>query len=174
MSTKHHSNEEAKTIMARFREYSFDDLHPLFKEGKTPLFKEIEGDTTGAFLAWNPKTSWLMKFLTMIGFDNPFARWLGKRFITTFNGERTGKGVNLYKNRILSCRFQFDTSIEKALLDTNSCLVLDYAAFPSPMFGTRDELRKIEDGIFLGQGHHKFPWEKEYSFLVYFVLCAST
>jgi hypothetical protein len=41
MSVKLDSTEDAQTIMARFREYSFDDLHPLFKEGKAPLFEEI-------------------------------------------------------------------------------------------------------------------------------------
>jgi len=174
MSARRYSNEEAKTIMAKLREYSFDDLHPLFKEGKTPFFEEIEGDTAGSFLAWNPETHWWIKLLTRIVFDNPFARWTGKRFITPFDEEGRGEGVNVFRNRILPYRYQFDTCIKKALLDQNSCLALDYAPFPSPMFGTLDELRRIEDGVFLGQGHHKFPWEKEHSFLVYFVLCALT
>jgi hypothetical protein len=174
MSPKRYSNEEARTIMARLRGYSFEDLGPLFKEGKTPFFEEIEGDTAGTFLAWNPKASRWMKLLTGIAFDNPFARWTGKRFITPFDEEKRGKGVNLYQNRILPYRYQFDTCIQKALLDQNSCLALHYAPFPSPMFGTLDELRRIEGGVFLGQAHHKFPWEEEHSFLVYFVLCALT
>jgi len=171
-STERHSGEEAQAIMAKLRRYSFDDLHPLFKEGKIPSFKEIEGDTAGSFLAWNPETRWGMKLLTKIGFDNPFARWTGKRFVKPFDEEKRGKGINLYQNRILPHRFSFDTCIKRALLDQNPCLALDYAPFPSPMFGTLDELRRIDDGVFLGQGHHKFPWEKEHSFLVYFVLCA--
>jgi hypothetical protein len=81
---------------------------------------------------------------------------------------------NLYENRILPCRYRFDTCIQKALRDENWCLALHYARFPSPMSGTLDELRRIEEGVFLGQAHHKFPGGKEHSFLVYFVLCALT
>jgi len=174
MSPKRYSSEEARTIMARLGGYSFDALGPLFKEGKTPFFEEIEGNTAGSFLAWNPKASRWMKLLTGIAFDNSFARWTGKRFITPFDEEKKGKGVNLYQNRILPCRYQFNTCFQKALLDDNSCLALHYARFPSPMSGTLDELRRIEEGVFLGQAHHKFPGGKEHSFLVYFVLCALT
>ena len=171
-ATERHSTENAQEIMAKLREYAFDDLHPLFSEGKTPSFQEIEGDTAGSFLAWNPKTPWMMKLLTRIGFDNPLARWTGKRFVTRFDEDKRGRGLNLYQNRILPRRFTFDTCIKKSMFDQNPCLALVYASFPSPTFGTIDQLRKIEDGVFLGQGYHKFPWEKEHSFLVYFVLCA--
>ena len=68
MSPKRYSNEEARTIMARLRGYSFEDLGPLFKEGKAPFFQEIEGDTAGSLLASNPKTSWWMKLLTGIAY----------------------------------------------------------------------------------------------------------
>lgn len=173
-ATKRHSRGEAQASMAKLREYTFNDLHPLFSDGKPPSFEEIEGDTAGSFLAWNPKTPWSMRLLTRIGFDNPFARWTGKRFLTRFDKDTRGKGLNLYQNRILPRRFSFDTCIKESLFDQNPCLALDYAPFPSPMFGTVDELRRIEDGVFLGQGCHKFPWEKEHSFLVYFVLCALT
>lgn len=172
MSTKRHSQEEAETIMARLREYSFEDLHPLFEEGGIPLFEEIEGDTAASLLAWNPRSPWWRKLLTRIAFDNPFARWTGKRFTTPFGEERAGRGINLFQNRILPRRHQFDTCIEKALLDQGPCLVLDYGSLPSPLAGTRDELRRIEDGAFVGRGYHKLPWEKEPLFVGYFVLCA--
>jgi len=172
VSAERHSTENAQAIMARLSGYSFDDLHPLFQEGKTPSFEEIEGDTAGSIFAWNPKTSWRMKLLTRILFDSPFARWTGKRFVTRFDEDERGKGINLYQNRILRHRFSFDTCIKKSMFDQNPCLALVYAPFPSPTFGTIDELRRIEDGVFLGQGYHKFPWEREHSLLGYFVLCA--
>jgi len=174
VAVQRHSRENAQAIMARLKGYSFDDLHWLFKEGKTPSFEELEGDTAGSFLAWNPKTSWRLKLLTLIGFDNPFARWTGKRFVTGFDEDRRGKGINLYQNRLLLHRFSFATCIKESMFDQDQCLALVYAPFPSPMFGTVDELRRIEDGVFLGQGYHRFPWEKQYSLLVYFVLCALT
>lgn len=169
---KRHSLEEASTIIARLRKYSFDDLHLLFKEGKVPLFKEIEGKTAGSFLALNPKTGLWKKLGLKIFFENPLACWTGKKFITPFSEEERGKGINLFQNRILPERFPIDTYVNKSLFDQNLCLTVTYPFFPSRMFGLIDELRRIDDGVFLGQGHHKSPWGKEYSLQGYFVLCA--
>ena len=174
MSIKINSAEDAQIIMARFRGYSFGDLHPLFKEGKTPLFEEIEGDTVGSFLALNPKTELWRKLALKIFFDNPLARWKGKRFITLFDEDKRGRGINLFWNRILPQRFPIETYISKSLFDQNPCLSIAYPRFPSSMFGLIDQLRRIDNGIFLGQGHHKLPWGKEYSLQGYFVLCALT
>ena len=174
MSTDLHSTEDAQTIIARLREYSFDDLHPLFKEGKTPLFKEIEGDTAGSFLALNPKTGLWRKLGLRIFFDNPVARWEGKRFLTLFDEEKRGKGINLFRNLIIPQRFPIETYISKSFFDQNPCLSIAYPRFPSRVFGLVDQLRKIDNGVFLGQGYHKPPWGKEYSLQGYFVLCALT
>jgi len=169
---KRHSLEEARTIIDTLGKYSFDDFHPLFKEGKVPLFEEIEGITFGSFLVLNPKTEWWRKFGLKIFFDNPLAHWTGKQFSTPFNEEKKGKGVNLFHNRFLSQRFPIHTHINKSLFDQNLCLTVSYPRFPSRMFGLIDELRKIDEGVFLGQGHHKPLWGKEYSLQGYFVLCA--
>ncbi len=174
MSIKQHSKEEAQRVMVSLREYSFDDLHPLFKEGQTPLFEEIEGDTIGSFLALNPKTGLWRKLALRIFFDNPLARWKGKRFFTLFDEEKKGEGINLFRNRILPQRFPVDTYVNKSLFDQNPCLSIAYPRFPSRMFGLVDQLRRIDNGVFLGQGHHKLPWGKEYSLQGYFVLCALT
>lgn len=170
--SKRYPLEDSKAIIAKFKKYSFDDLQKLFKEGKAPSFDEIEGDTAGSFLALNPKAGWWRKAALAITFANPLARWKGKRFVTPFNEEKKGKGINLFQNRLLPQRFRIDTSIEKSLFDQNPCLVVTYPHFPSSLFGLHDELRRIDDGIFLGQGHHKLPWGKKYSLQGYFVLCA--
>jgi hypothetical protein len=169
---KRHSFEDAQKVIAKLKEYSFDDLHKLFKEGKAPAFAEIEGDTLGSFLALKPKAGWWKKAALAITFDNPLARWTGKRFITPFAEDKTGKGVNLFKNRIFPQRFGIETSIEKSLFDQKPCLVVIYPHFPSSLFGLRDELRRIDDGVFLGQGHQKLSRGKQYSLQGYFVLCA--
>jgi hypothetical protein len=170
--TKRHSFEDAQKVITKFKEYSFDDLHKLFKEGKAPAFAEIEGDTLGGFLALKPKAGWLQKAALAITFDNPLARWTGKRFITPFAEDKTGKGVNLFKNRIFPQRFGINTSLGMSLFDQKPCLVVTYPHFPSSLFGLRDELRRIDDGVFLGQGHQKLPRGKQYSLQGYFVLCA--
>lgn len=172
IQAKRHSFEDAQRIIAKFKGYSFNDSHKLFKEGKAPTFAEIEGDTLGSFLALNPKAGWWRKAALAITFDNPLARWTGKRFIIPFAEDKIGKGVNLFKNRIFPQRFGIETSIGKSLFDQKPCLVVTYPHFPSSLFGLQDELRRIDDGVFLGQGHQKLLRGKQYSLQGYFVLCA--
>jgi hypothetical protein len=172
MLLKRYSLEDAEAIIAKFKEHSFDDFHKLFNEGKVPSFDEIEGDTFGSFLALNPKAGWWRKAALVITFANPLARWKGKRFVTPFDGEKKGEGTNLFRNRFFPQRFGINISIEKSLFDQKPCLVVTYPHFPSSVFGLRDELRRIDDGVFLGQGHHRLPWGKEYSLQGYFLLCA--
>jgi len=172
MLAKRRSLEDAQVIIARFKKYSFDDFHKLFKEGKPPSFDEVEGDTAGSFLALNPKAGWWRKAALAVAFDNPLARWKGKRFETPFDEDKKGKGINLFQNRLFRQRFGIDTFIEKSLFDQKPCLAVTYTHFPSSFFGLRDELRRIDDGVLLGQGHHKLPWGKQYALQGYFVLCA--
>jgi len=171
-TAKRYSREDAQTIIAKLKTKPFEDLHPLFKEGSLPSFYEIEGDTTGSLLPWDPETPWWVKLQSVILFDSPLGRWTGKRFMTPFNEGKRGKGINLFQNRVLPRRFRFDTSIQKAQADQKPCLVLDYVHLPLSLFSIRDELRKIDDGVFLGQGYAKLPWDKEHFLLVYFAICA--
>ena len=135
------------------------------------MFEEIEGATTGSFLAWNAKNPRWIKFFINFLFHSFFARWTGKKFFTPFDKNKKGKGVNLFQNKVLPCRFRFDTYIKQAFSDKELCLALDYRRYLSLMFGLIDDVRKIEAGIFLGQMYYKFPWKKELYFLGYFVLC---
>lgn len=169
---KRYSSKKAQIIIAKLKKYSFYDLDLLFKKGSVPLFEEVEGDTVGSFLAWNPKNSRWIQFFVKILFNSPFARWTGKKFFAPFSKEKRGKGINLFQNKIMPRRFRFDTYIKKAYIDQNLCLALDYRSYPSLMFGLVDDVRKIEDGVFLGQMHYKFPWKMESRFLGYFVLCS--
>jgi hypothetical protein len=169
-SAKRHSLEDIQKIIGKFKKYSFDDFHNLFREGRAPSFDEIEGDTFGSFLALNPRAGWWRRAALAIAFDNTLACWTGKRFITPFTEEQMGKGVNLFRNRIFPERFGIDTLIQKSLFDQKPCLAVTYPHFPSILFGLRDELRRIDDGVLLGQGHHKLPWGKQYSLQGYFVL----
>jgi hypothetical protein len=171
-SVKRYTLEEAQTVITRLKQDTYENLNRLFKEGRAPSFDEIEGKTASGMLAWNPQAPWWGKPLAMICFDNPLSRWTGKMFITPFSEAKTGDGVNLFQNRIKLRRFPFLTRIEKAISDQNPCLAVNYNRFPGKQLSTRDELRRIDDGVFLGQAYSKLPWDKERWFLVYFVLCA--
>jgi len=169
--TKRYSREDAQAILAKFRKNSFEELRLLFKEGKAPTFEETEGNTVGLILALNPRVGWLLKLGSKLLFDGPFARWAGKRFLTSFSENKRGKGINIFQNRFLPHRYIIETYIDKSLSDQSPCLVVSYPHFPSNGFGIRDELRRIDDAIFLGQTFQKLPWGK-YKLQGYFVLCA--
>jgi hypothetical protein len=171
-STKRYSLEEAQTAIAKLKRDSFDDLNRLFEGGRTPSFEEIEGETASAMLAWNPQAPWWGKPLAAICFDNPLSHWTGKAFVAPFGEGRTGEGFNQFRNRIKPRRFPFLTSVESAASDQGPCLRVEYNHFPGTLFSTRDELRSIGDGVFLGMAYSKLPWDRERWPLRYFVLCA--
>ncbi len=170
-TAKRHSIGEAQAIIARLKEYNFDDLHTLFSDGKTPRFEEIEGDTAGSYLVWNPKTAAWRKLDTQLGYEMPLSRWTGARFITRFDEDTRGKGIHLHNNFIYRRRYPFYTRIMESKFDQKPCLAM-YYPFITFMIGTTHELRKVEDGVFLGQWYNKFPWGEKHSLLTYFVLCA--
>ncbi len=171
-TAKRYSLEEAQKIVSRLKQGAYDDLNRLFKEGRAPSFEEIEGETASGMLAWEPQAPWWGKLLAMICFDNPLSRWTGKLFITPYSEGKTGEGLNLFRNRIKPHRFPFLTRIEKSISDQDPCLAVNYNRFPGKALSTRDELRRIDDGVFLGRAYSKMPWDKERRFLTYFVLCA--
>ncbi len=171
-SVERRSREGALAIISKLQRDSFDDLDLVFEQGTAPSFDEIEGDTAGGLLAWHPQAPWWSKPLGMVCFDNPLSRWAGKAFIKRFSEGETGEGLNRFHNRIKPRRFPFVTRIESEIAGQSPCLTLDYCRFPGTLFSTRDELRTIEDGVFLGRAYSKLPWDKERWFLRYFVLCA--
>ncbi len=173
-SPKRYSQQDAQAILAKFQEYSFDALHQMFKEGKVPTFDEIEGDTVGSisFFVWNPKTPRWRRFVLRIWADNLLYHWAGKRFVSTFDQGKRGRGKLLFRSRFVSSATSFDTYIKKALFDQAPCLGLDYCYLPMSITGTVEDLRRIDDGIFLAQSYQKLPWDKEHSLAFYFVLCA--
>ncbi len=168
-SVKRHANEYAQTRSAELEKLSSDDLYGLFKEGGVPIFEEIGGLVAGRLLAWNPEAPRGSKVLVALTFDNPMSRWVGKAFTLPFDEDRKGKGVNLFQNRILPRRFRFRTSIDKAFSDQELCLRLEYPA-PSLIAGGFDDIRKIEEGVFLGQACYRAPWKKVPWFFRYFVI----
>lgn len=159
-----------RKILEELKEKKFEELHLLFKKGLPPAFEEFNGETNGQFLALKPGISPLIKFFIKILFESPIGKWTGKKFITPFTTENKGMGVNLFKNKIFPQRFRFEIYIKKSIFDGNPCLALDYGPYHSLMFNLIDDVRKIEDGILLGQMRFKFPLKKESMFIGYFSL----
>jgi len=187
-----YSETEAIAMIEQLKKCSIDDLDTLFNRETLPLFEEIEGDTAGAILALNPENPWWLTCVIKIVFKSPLGQWTGKKFITPFNNEKKGHGINLFKSRyfltpfnnekkghginLFKSRyfpqlFKFDTYIKNAYVDEKPCLALDYRAYRSLTFGLVDEVRKFKDGQVLGRAYYKFPWKRQMWFVGYFVLC---
>lgn len=167
---KRFSQIEAQTILINYQKYSFENLSRLFVEGITPTYEEIAGETAGVTVL-HPRCGWFTKFLATVLFDCYFSRWKGKIFISPFERDQAGKVLNLYGNRLAPRRFIMQSSIVPATSDHKSCLKLTYT-FPWSTFRTYDEIRKIEDGVFLGQTYQKLPFSNKYKLKAYFILCA--
>jgi hypothetical protein len=166
-----YSYEEATPIITRLQQHPLSRLDLLFKDAGVPTFEEIEGRTAGGWLARSPKDYWWARLFIKVFLDSPWARWSGKGFFTPFDKEKRGRGANLFRNQFKPIRYPLETYIKVAEVDDNLCLTLEYP-FGSLMYGLIDDVRKIEDGVFLGQMQYKFPWQKKRLFLGYFVLCA--
>ena len=166
-----YSETEAIAIIEQLKKCSINDLDTLFKRETLPLFEELEGETAGAILALNPENPWWLTCVIKIAFKSPLGRWTGKKFITPFNNEEKGYGINLFKSRYFPSLFKFDTYIKNAFVDDKPCLALDYRSYHLLTYGLVDEVRKIKDGQVLGRAYYKFPWRRQTWFVGYFALC---
>jgi hypothetical protein len=142
---------------------SFEELQAHFRDGTPPGLQEMAGDTRGQFLTWHPHSGWLMKLIVWF----LFRRWLGKRFSAPTTGSDFSEGINLFDGG--SARYAFRAYVSPARMDGASCLRLDYS-IDAAMNGLADDVRKIADGLVLGQIHYRFFWQRQHRFYLYFAL----
>lgn len=143
---------------------SFDELHTSFRQGSAPTPEEMTGDTRGVFLAWNPRAFFLMKWLVKW----MFRHWLGKRFFSPLGAEQAGSGINLFSDGT-GTRYPFKTYPATARFDGAPCLCLDYNVEGS-LRGLVDDVKKVGEGLVLGQINYKFFWQSQLTFYLYFTL----
>lgn len=146
---------------------SKQELESLFLSGQTPSMEEIQGPTRGKVLSGiahlqNP----LGVYLTNI----PFLPWKGKQFDLVNKNE--GKGINLIELwPTKQTMFHFETAIVNSLIDgDNDVFSLNYDLPGNPWFirQIRDDLKKIDDGLFLGTAN--FRTKEGYKLILYFAL----
>ena len=167
---KRFTRQESESVVADLQQNAVDQLDAMFRQGAVPWFNEIEGGTAGAWLAKRTNHWWAQAFIKLV-LDSPWGRWSGKGFLTTFDDAARGRGVNLFYNRFFPARYRLKTYVTKAHVDGEACLRLEYP-FGSIMWGLIDDVRRIDEGVFLGQMHFRFPWSRQRIDLGYFVLCA--
>ena len=165
------SQEEAEAIHSRMARLSLAELDTLFQDAPPPEFPAIRGNTAGAWLAKPPQDYWWARWFIHVFLDSPWARWSGKGFLTGYQDGARGRGVNLFHNRVRPQRFPMQLYLAPSETDNAPCLVIRYP-LGSLMYGLIDEVRQVEDGVFLGRMLYKFPWNKSRLFIGYFVLCA--
>ena len=146
---------------------SKSELETLFLNGQTPSIEEFQGPTRGKVLSGiahlqNP----LGVYLTNI----PFLPWKGKQFNRINKGE--GEGINLIELwPSKQTMFHFKTAIVESLITgDHDVFSLDYDQPGNPWFirQIRDDLKKIDDGLFLGTAN--FRIKNGYKFILYFAL----
>ena len=109
-----YSVSEAIVNIEQLKKCSINDLDTLFNTEALPEFEELEGETAGAILAFNPGNPWWLKCAIKIVFKSPLGQWTGKKFITPFNEEKKGHGINLFKSKYFPKLFNFENYIKNA------------------------------------------------------------
>jgi hypothetical protein len=170
-ATRSFRQAEAEAIHTRLAKLSLSELDTQFQAATAPEFPAIQGNTAGAWLAKPPQDYWWARWFIRVFLNSPWARWSGKGFRTSYQDGARGKGVNLFRNRFRPQRFPMDLYLAPSETDGASCLVIRYRP-GSLMYGLIDEVRQLEEGVFLGQMLFKFPWRRNRLFIGYFVLCA--
>ncbi|MFK0007874.1 hypothetical protein ACIQTZ_12555 [Paenarthrobacter sp. NPDC090520] len=87
---------------------------------------------------------------------SPVGYWLGKAFRPL--DDNLGEGYNRwrYPGGRVERNLRMTTRIEDSIIDGKPCFVLDYNAVYSGMT-LYDELRKVDDGVFLGTATYELP-----------------
>ncbi len=130
-------------------------LFQLFYAASAPRYEELNGEYNGQTLPVGVLAA-SADFYTH-HFFGP-GRWMGKSFFPFENSK--GWGYNLFSRidkdgKVIVFRVRkMNTYIGKSLIDGKDSFHLDYSPYNSgTVHSMHDELRKINDNIFLGMGY---------------------
>ncbi len=142
------------------------EMDQIFLDAATPTMTEMLGVVDGSvgpvFLL--PDSAGLKKFV-----NSGWVPWLGKIFEEVSPTE--SKGINRFRmGPFKFLRYRCETSIEHPLLGPNDVYCLNYDLPGNPWFirRIRDDIKKVNDGLFLGTAN--FRRGSGYSFVAYFIL----
>lgn len=133
-------------------DYTMDELNELYEKGERPDPDELDGHYSGGvpavssenILGTLSRPTYLLSKLGLLP-------WSGK----TFSGEQRRGDNRLLLNQISVAPFEFLQGTSKH--DGDECLILDYDldenSFLMKYF--RDEVRRVEDHLVLGQMYFK-------------------
>ncbi|MCX2819582.1 MAG: hypothetical protein ACI9QA_000873 [Methanobacteriota archaeon] len=141
---------------------SKSELDELFLGGETPDEDALDGETEGRVLAGRGP---LRAEAVREAVNTSLLPWKGKRIDRGVGANRFGYGPLERQG------FEFETRIASSLVpDDNDVLIFDYDQPENPpgVRRVRDDLKEVDDGLFLGTSNAKLGGG--YSFVAYFAL----
>ncbi|MFQ6026390.1 MAG: hypothetical protein ACE5Q6_02620 [Dehalococcoidia bacterium] len=142
------------------------ELEEMFLSAQTPTMEEMNRTFDGSVLAGRLvlNTRLVRMFLNLGWFF-----WRGKTFETS--GENEGRGINRFKiGPFRFLRYPCATRITAPLVGPTDAFRLDYDVPENPWFVRRlkDDVRKIDNGLFLGSFNIRFSGKVR--LIAYFLL----
>ena len=136
-----------------------DEIIALWKTLPPPEFTEMDGHYMGLVPNADNKEVYKSTAFTMYNHDSPLGYWLGKAYKPT--SATKGEGYNRWRKpggKIVR-NLRFGTEMGKSLIDGEPAFMMYYSAFDN-VSGRRDlidEIRKLDDHVYLGLGAAKAP-----------------
>lgn len=139
------------------------ELDGLFIDGETPDEGSLDGETRGRVLAGRGPLS---AESVREAVNTPLLPWKGKHIERGFGANRFGYGP------LERHGFEFETRVVPSVHpdDDSDVLVFDYdqPGNPTGIRRVRDDLKEVDDGLFLGTSNVEVGGE--FRFLTYFAL----
>lgn len=151
------ANQESITFLD-LREASTFELLSLFRELVAPEIEEMHGDYDATLLK-QPSLAADINGFFAVGL--PFSPWLSKGFRPVNDSE--GRGYNSFRQfgKVVQ-RYPMQTVIAPSRYDGRPSYTLIYKAYSSTcgMINMVDEVRRLDDGLYLAIGTYGFSKRK--------------
>jgi hypothetical protein len=147
-------------------------LNRRFAQGSLPIWDALNGNCDGQFLAWNDELSWpawlALRIARAVLFD--WRGWAGKRFVLSWRDAHNARGWNRFplQGADEDLCYPFAICRAQAFCDQKPALRLDYTRYPNIMRRIQDDLRQIDEKLWLGKMWLR--WRGRYVFVGFFAL----
>lgn len=150
------------------------DLEAMFASAASFPLEALDGDPQGRALAVPGFDRGVLGAIVRAVHGSSLLPWEGKTFAVR-PGASEGIGINRVRFITRHARFPFKVYTTQSVVDGRACNAIDYdvpenSALARPIY---DELRAIDDGLFLGRGMRRVQ-SGQPRLLVWFALDART
>lgn len=124
----------------------------LWRQAPAATLEELQGHFMGLIPNAGDVDQQIYTAKTMFNVKSSTGYWLGKAYRKT--GHNQGEGYNRWRlsdGRVVR-NLRFETEIGRSLIDGRESLLMYYGAFQKDNPTFVDEIRKLDDGIYLGVG----------------------